>query len=50
VGISRGAIKSGKSLRQRTAGGKRPLLRFALQVTDAVGTKSSYSAKTRAKP
>ena len=50
VGLSQGAIKPRPSLRQRAAGGKRPLLRFAIQFTDAIGTKSVFGIKTRAKP
>jgi hypothetical protein len=50
VGLSKGAIKPRKSLRQRTTGGKRPTLRFSLSAVDEAGTRTSYSVKTRAKP
>jgi hypothetical protein len=50
VGLSQGAIKPRASLRQRAAGGKRPLLRFGFQFTDSAGAKSSFGVKTRAKP
>jgi hypothetical protein len=50
VGLSQGAIKPRSSLRQRTSGGKRPLLRFGVQSIDSAGTKTSFSVKTRARP
>jgi hypothetical protein len=50
VGLSHGAVTPSKSLRQRTIGGKRPLLNFSIQALDEAGTKSSYSVKARAKP
>jgi hypothetical protein len=50
VGLSQGAIKPRSSLRQRAAGGKRPLLRFGIQLTDSAGAKSSLGVKTWAKP
>ena len=50
VGLSKGAIKPRKSLRQRTNGGKRPTLRFSLSAVDEAGTPTSYTVNTRATP
>ena len=47
--LSGGSIEPRKSLRQRAATGKHPLLRFSINFTDSVGTKSVFGAKTRAK-
>jgi hypothetical protein len=49
IGVSKGAIKLRKSLRQRAQGGKRPLLRFGIQSIDSAGGRASFGVKTRAR-
>ena len=50
VGLSKGSIKPRKSLRQRAQNGKHPRLKFTINFTDSVGTKSVFGVKTKARP
>ena len=50
IGLSQGAIKPRRSLKQRVGNGKKTLLTFGIQSTDPVGTKQNFSVKARAKP